>query len=85
MLLPAGEFPCGGEAIAGNALAVTAVVTFVDLTFAASELGQTAAQFAAIFTLQTCSFVEAVTFTTPCSHTNTFHMSQQKCLNILVF
>lgn len=49
-LLPAGEV-CRRKTVAGDALAVTTVVTLVNLTGAASVLRQTAAQFGAIFTL----------------------------------
>lgn len=44
-------------------------MTFINLTCAASVLGQAAAQFGAIFPLETCAFVEAVAFTASCSQT----------------
>lgn len=71
VLLPAGEVHCGCKTVAGDTLAVTTIVTFINLTCAASVLGQAAAQFGAIFPLQTCAFVEAVAFTASCSHTKT--------------
>lgn len=51
MLLPAGEVPCGCKTVAGDTLAVPTVVTFINLTRAASVLRWAAAQLGAIFTL----------------------------------
>lgn len=69
--LPAGEIPPGRESVAGDTLAVATVVTFINLTCGARVLREAAAQLGAIFSLQTFTFVEAVAFTAPCSHTHT--------------
>lgn len=70
-LLPAGKISCRYKAAAGYTFSISTVVTLVNLTLAAAVLRQTAAQFGAIFPLQTCAFVQAVAFTAPCSHKHT--------------
>lgn len=65
---PAGELSWW-EAAAGDTLAVTTVVTLVDLTGAAGELGQTATELRAVLTLETGAFVQTVAFTASCEHT----------------
>lgn len=70
-LLPAGEITRGCEAVPGDALAVTTVVTFINLTSGSHVPRGAAAQLGAILGLQTRTFVEAVAFTAPCSHANT--------------
>ena len=77
-LLPAGEIPSGRETVAGDTLAITTVVAFINLAGGAGVLGEAAAQLGAIFSLQTFTFVEAVAFTAPCSHTHT-HTHNERC------
>lgn len=50
-LLPAGEVPCRCKTVAGDTLAVTTIVTLVNLACAAGVLRQTATQLGAAFTL----------------------------------
>lgn len=57
VLLPAGEVPGGGETMAGDTLAVTAVVALVHLTLAAGELRPAAALLGTILTLEARALV----------------------------
>lgn len=57
--------------MAGEALAVAAVVALVDLALAAGELGQAAALLGPVLAQQTRALVEAVALAAPCSHGQT--------------
>lgn len=57
--------------MAGEALAVTAVVALVHLALAASELGQAAALLGPVLGQETRALVEAVALAGPCSHGQT--------------
>lgn len=70
-LLPACKVPGGGEAVAGETLAVTAVVALVHLTLAAGELRQAAALLGAVLSQETPPLVEAVALAAPCSRAQT--------------
>lgn len=54
--------------MAGEALAVTAVVALVHLALAAGELGQAAALLGPVLGQETRALVEAVALAAPCSH-----------------
>lgn len=66
MYSPTGELPRRKVAAAGDALAVTTIVAFVNFTCAAHELRRTAAQLGAVLTQKTRAFVQAVAFTASC-------------------
>lgn len=70
-LLPAGEVPGGGEAVARDTLSVTTVVALVHLTLAASELRQAAALLGAVLAQKTHPLVQAVALAAPCAHAET--------------
>lgn len=57
--------------MAGEALAVTAVVALVHLALAAGELGQAAALLGPVLGQETRALVEAVALAAPCSHGQT--------------